>query len=512
MASRRYNAVRNIVWAVINKAMVIIMPFAVRTAMIYYLGVEYTGLGSLFTSVLTVLSLAELGFSSAMVFSMYEPINKGDEEKVCALLNFYRLVYAVIGLAVLVVGLVLMPFLPSLISGSVPGGIDIYVLYGIYLANTVAGYFLFAHKVSLLTAYQRGDVVSKVGLATNVGMYSLQIVALVLTQNFYVYAALLPLSTIANNVACNVLSKRLFPSISCRGRLGRESIRDIAKRVSGVFLYKLSSTTRTSFDSIVISAFLGLAVLTQYQNYYMVVSSVSGMLAVVINAITASVGDGIVSKSREENYDDFRVFVFLYMSVAAVCAACLACLTQPFMRVWVGEDLAVADGLSMLFVLYFYVQTMGDIVYLYRTAAGLWWQDRVRPVVESVANIALNLLFVQVWGFAGVLLATVVTLVVINFGWGARILFKHYFRRGMGGYLVLQARQFAAALAACAVAYLACGFIDVPGIPGLFLKLACALLCSTAVLWVISFRTELFKQSTAFMGGTLRLLSKKVSR
>ena len=172
----------------------------------------------------------------------------------------------------------------------------------------------------------------------------------------------------------------------------------------------------------------------------------------------------------------------------------------------------MADGLSMLFVLYFYVQTMGDIVYLYRTAAGLWWQDRVRPVVESVANIALNLLFVQVWGFAGVLLATVVTLVVINFGWGAHILFKHYFRRGMGGYLVLQARQFAAALAACAVAYLVCGFIDVPGILGLFLKLACALLCSTAVLWVISFRTELFKQSTAFAGGTLRLLSKKVSR
>lgn len=511
MASRRYNAVRNIVWAVINKAMVIIMPFAARTAMIYYLGVEYTGLGSLFTSVLNALSLAELGFSSAMVFSMYEPVNKGDEAKVCALLNFYRLVYAVIGLAVLVIGLVLMPLLPSLISGSVPSGIDIYVLYGIYLTNTVAGYFLFAHKVSLLTACQRGDVVSKVGLATNMGMYALQIAALVLTQNFYAYAALLPLSTLIINVSCNVLSKRLFPSIACRGRLDRESIRDIAKRVSGVFLYKLSSTTRTSFDSIVISAFLGLATLTQYQNYYMVVSSVSGMLAVVINAITASIGDGIVSKSREENYGDFKVFVFLYMSAAAVCTACLACLIQPFMCLWVGEDLALADGLSMLFVLYFYVQTMGDIVYLYRTAAGLWWQDRVRPVVESVANIALNLIFVQIWGFSGVLLATVATLVVINFGWGACILFKHYFKRGMGSYLALQARQGAAALAACAIALLACGLIDVPGISGLFLKLACALLCSTAVLWIVSFRTELFKQSATFVKGTLRLLSKKAS-
>ena len=511
MASRRYNAARNIVWAVVNKVMVIIMPFAVRTAMIYCLGVEYTGLSSLFTSVLTVLSLAELGFSSAMVFSMYEPINKGDTAKLCALLKFYRLVYRVIGVAVLAVGLALVPFLPTLIKGSAPDGIDIYVLYAIYLSNTVASYFLYAHKVSLLTAWQRGDVVSKVGLATSAGMYTLQIAVLVLAQNFYIYAALLPISTVANNVACNVLSRRLFPDIVCEGELDRETVRDIARRVSGVFLYKLSSTTRTSFDSIVISAFLGLAVLAQYQNYFMVVSSVSGMLAVVINAITASVGDGIVSKSPEENHSDFKVFVFLYMSVAAVCAACLACLIQPFMRVWVGEDLALADGLAMLFVLYFYVQTMGDIVYLYRTAAGLWWQDRARPLVESFANIALNLLFVRIWGLAGVLLATVVTLVLINFGWGAHILFKHYFKCGMADYLALQARQAVAALVACAVALLVCGLVAIPGIPGLFVKLACALLCSMAVLWAFSFKSDLFKQSRAFVRGTLRLLSKKTA-
>lgn len=511
MASRRYNAARNIVWAVINKIFVIIMPFAARTAMIYYLGVEYTGLGSLFTSVLTVLSLAELGFSSAMVFSMYEPINKGDKPKLCALLSFYRLVYRVIGIAVLVVGVVLMPFLPSLIKGSVPGGINIYVLYAIYLSNTVIGYFLYAYKVSLLTAYQRGDVVSKVGLVTSVGMYALQIAALVLTQNFYVYAALLPLSTIVNNIVCNVLSNRLYPDIVCEGRLDRETVGDIAKRVSGVFLYKLSSTTRTSFDSVVISAFLGLSVLTQYQNYFMIVSSVSGMLAVVINAITASVGDGIVSKSRDENYGDFKVFVFLYMAIAAVCSSCLLCLIQPFMRIWVGNDLAIADGLAALFVLYFYVQTMGDIVYLYRTAAGLWWQDRIRPIIESVANVILNLLFVQLWGFAGILLATITTLVFINFGWGAHILFKHYFKRGIGDYLALQARQFVAMIAGCAVSYFICGFIGVAGVPGLCLKLACSLVLSLAVLWAFSFKSDLFSQSMDFMKGTLRLLLRKTA-
>ena len=131
--------------------------------------------------------------------------------------------------------------------------------------------------------------------------------------------------------------------------------------------------------------------------------------------------------------------------------------------------------------------------------------------METFANIALNLLFVHIWGFAGVLLATVVTLVLINFGWGAHILFKHYFKCGMADYLALQARQAVIALVACAVALLACGFVATPGIPGLFMKLACALLCSMAVLWAFSFKSDLFKQSRAFVRGTLRLLSKKTA-
>ncbi len=507
MKSRRYNAARNIIWAVINKIIIIIMPFAARTAMIYCLGVEYTGLGSLFTSVLTVLSLAELGFSSAMVFNMYEPVNKGDKTTLCALLNFYRLVYRVIGLVVLVVGVAFIPLLPLLIKDGSPGEIDIYILYGIYLSNTVIGYYLYAYKVSLLTAYQRGDIVSKISLVSSAGMYFLQIVVLVFTRNFYIYALILPISTVANNVACDVFSKRLYPDIVCEGRLDHEVVRDIAKRVSGVFLYKLSSTTRTSFDSIIISTYLGLAVLTQYQNYYMIISSVSGMLAVVINAITASVGDGIVSKSSNENYDNFKLFVFLYMSVTAVCAACLLCLIQPFMQIWVGDGMMLGAGPAALFVLYFYVQAMGDIVYLYRTAAGLWWQDRMRPVVESIANIALNLIFVHIWGFAGVLFATIVTLVVINFCWGAYILFKHYFRRDMGEYLRIQARQFAAMILACTIVCFSSSFVEVPGIPGLFLKLACALFCSIAVLVAVSFKTGLFKQGIDFVRDTLRLLS-----
>lgn len=511
MISRRYNAARNIIWAIINKIIIIIMPFVARTAMIYCLGVEYTGLGSLFTSVLTVLSLAELGFSSAMVFSMYEPVNKGDKTSLCALLKFYRLVYRIIGLVVLIAGIVFMPFLPVFIKGSAPGEINIYVLYVIYLSNTVIGYFLYAYKISLLTAYQRGDIVSKIGLVSSVGMYVLQISVLVFTQNFYVYALILPLSTVVNNVACNVVSKHLYPDIVCEGRLDRKVVWDIAKRVSGVFLYKLSSTTRTSFDSIIISTYLGLAVLTQYQNYYMIISSVSGMLAVVINAITASVGDGIVSKPRNENYNNFRLFVFLYMAVATVCAACLLCLLQPFMQIWVGDDLTMASWPAALFVLYFYVQAMGDIVYLYRTAAGLWWQDRIRPVVESVANITLNLIFVHIWGFAGVLFATIITLVVINFWWGAYILFKHYFRCGMGGYLRIQARQFVVMLLACFVAYYVSSLVGLPSILGLFLRFGCALFSSIAVLWAISFKTDLFKQSVVFIKETLRLLSMNAS-
>jgi len=506
--SRIKKSLRNIIWAVVNKVAIIIMPFIVRTVLIYKLGAEYTGLSGLFTSILTMLSLAELGFSNAMVYCMYEPIHKKDTNTICALLNFYKKIYRIIGFFILIIGIILAPFINNFINGSIPENINIYLLYLIYLTNTVLSYFLFAYKSSLLTAYQRSDEISKIGLTCNLVLYGFQIIVLFFTRNFYLYALLLPLSTVAMNIAYEVFSRKLFPDIACKGEIDKQLKKKIKKRVIGIMLYKISSTTRTSFDSIIISAFLGLVILTQYQNYFMIISSVLGILTVIGNAITASVGDSIVAKTTDENYKDFKKFLFIYMWVAGICAVCILCLIQPFMQVWVGKDLMLDVTMAILFCAYFYIQTMGDMVFVYRTAAGLWWEDRIRPVVEAFANIALNLLFVKFFGLYGIIFATIVTLLGINFVWGAHILFKHYFKRGMFEYIKFQVLQMVITTIACVVCFLLCGGVGT-NIFGFMIVILLCVVITNGIFYICHRKTDMFKEAKTFFLRMIRVLKLK---
>ena len=204
---RTKNATRNVFFGVSLKIYTLIIPFLMRTAMIYLLGVEYLGLNSLFTSILQVLNLAELGVGSAMVFSMYKPIADDDEIKICALMGLYRHYYRIIGGVVLVGGLVVVPFLPNLISGDVPNDINVYVLYLMNLCATVLTYWLFAYRNSIFQAYQRTDVVSKVTLITDTMKYLIQIAVLALFHNYYYYVLAILFSQVVNNILIALLSK-----------------------------------------------------------------------------------------------------------------------------------------------------------------------------------------------------------------------------------------------------------------------------------------------------------------
>ena len=189
--SRTKNAARNVLFGLINKIIVLLFPFAIRAIIIQTLGSEYLGLNSLFTSILQVLNLAELGFNSAVVYSMYKPIAENDTNTICALMNLYRKIYRIIGIIVVVVGLILLPFLSYLIKGSYPTDINIYILYIIYLFNTGLTYFLFAYKSALLTAHQRSDVISNVQSIAFILQYVIQIIILLKTKNYYMFVIVL---------------------------------------------------------------------------------------------------------------------------------------------------------------------------------------------------------------------------------------------------------------------------------------------------------------------------------
>ena len=207
--SRTKNAVRNIYSGMFNKIFTIFFPFLIRTVLIKKIGIEYAGPNSLFSSILQVLNLTELGFASAVVYSMYKPIAEDDKDTICALLNFYKRVYFIIGLVILALGTAVMPFLPHLIKGNIPQDINIYVLYSIYLVNTSLSYLLFGYKNSLLNAHQRRDVISNILTITQGLMNICQLLILVTIKNYYLYVLMMPIFTVLNNVMVGIETKRI---------------------------------------------------------------------------------------------------------------------------------------------------------------------------------------------------------------------------------------------------------------------------------------------------------------
>ena len=268
MESRVKNAKRNIFSSVINKILSILMPFVIRTIIINELGIEYLGLDNLFVSILQILNLSEMGISSAIVYCLYKPISEGDNEKIYALYNFIRKAYHYIGLGILSVGLIIVPFLRYFIAGSIPEDVNLYVLYFIYLFNTVISYFLFAYKNALLNAYQRIDISTNILTISRMFMYILQIVLLIIFHNYYIYAIMLPLCTIVNNYITKYYTDKLFPDIVAKGNLENDTKDKLKKQIGGVFVTKICTVSRNSLDSIVISAYLGLSVTAIYGNYY----------------------------------------------------------------------------------------------------------------------------------------------------------------------------------------------------------------------------------------------------
>ncbi|MBR3742913.1 MAG: polysaccharide biosynthesis protein [Clostridia bacterium] len=462
--SRMTHAKRNIKSAAVIKLITPITSFITRTALIYSLGSLYLGLNSLFTSMLQVLSLAELGFGSAMVFSLYKPMAEEDHVTVCALLRLYQRIYRIIGSVILGVGLILIPFLPHLINGSVPDGMNLTVLYLIRLADTSVSYFLFSYRSALLDASQQKRVFYYIHSVAKIALCVLQVTLLLLFRNYYMFCVVQPLIQIGINLAIWRVTEKKFPQYKCEGDLPKETVRDITKRVTGLFMFKVSHVLRNSFDSIILSAFLGLDILAKYQNYLLIVTTVVGITSILTDSTLSSVGNSVAMESKEKNYKNFLAFQLLFMTLVGCVCACMCGLYQPFIRFWVKEENLFPTGLMLVFVVYFFTERMGNICFQYRQASGLWWEDRIRPIVDGLTNLTLNYFLVQYIGVAGVMLSTILCQVFIDSVWGSRILFRSYFtEQKQRDYLARLLLFAGATAAACGLSMVLCGFLPESG-------------------------------------------------
>ena len=474
---RTKNASRNMVFGILLKIYQIAIPFLMRTAMIYFMGVQYLGLNSLFTSILQVLNLAELGVGSAMVYSMYKPIAEDDETTICALMRLYRLYYRIIGLVIAVIGLLLMPFVPKLLKGDLHSELNVYILYLLYLAVTVLSYWLFAYKNSLLQAHQRTDVTSKVTLVTNTVQYGLQFLVLVTIKNYYVYV-LVALGTQAlTNIVTAIVATKMYPHYHPVGKLPKSQIQDINHRIRDLFTSKLGGVIVNSADTVVVSAFLGLTMLAIYQNYYFILTAVIGFVGIAFQSCTAGIGNSVIVESKEKNFGDLKKFTFLIAWISGVCTCCFLCLYQPFMEIWVGKDLMLDFGSVICFCIYYFIYEINQLLNTYKDAAGIWHEDRFRPLVTALANLIMNLVMVQFWEIYGVLLSTVLSTLFVGMPWLLHNLFTVLFDKAqMKEYLRPLFRYAFVVAISCAVCYAVSTAVNLSVLGNLIFR---TVICST---------------------------------
>lgn len=452
---RTKNSVRNLIWGIVNKAVSLFLPFLIRTIIINVLGKEYLGLNNLFTSILNVLNLAELGVGAAMVYSMYKPIAESDSTNICSLLALYKKVYRIIGFIILGIGLVLIPFLPSLIKGGVDG-INVNVLYLIFLVDTVLSYLLFAYKNSLLMAHQRTDISSNIGTVIHILLNATQVVILLVFKNYYIYIVVKPIFTIANNLLVNWATNKMYPEYKPRGMVSKEIQHEIFGRVKALVGHKIGTTVVTSADSLVISAFLGLGILAIYSNYYYIIYFIVSLTSIFFSGMLAGIGNSLVVESDKKNYTLFENINFILSWLVAWCSVCLLCLFQPFMEMWMGEDMLLSTSSLICIVVYYYSWQFRTTGLYFKDAAGMWQADFWKPYVAAIFNIVVNIVLVHLIGINGVFISTIICMVGINFPWETHVLFRDLFKRSPAKYISQELVSLIKAIIMCTVTYLIC--------------------------------------------------------
>ena len=414
--SRVRNSIRNAATSVGGQLLNNLLRFICRTVFIYTLGKEFLGISSLYTNILTLLSISELGFSSAVTFSLYKPLAENDRETIRSLMAFYKKAYRVIGLIIFGVGMCLMPFLPKLMTG-VTDKVNIYLYYFLYLMQTVVSYLFYAYKAVLLTADQKKYISDLISYFCQIVMNVLQIIVLFTLRSFFIYTVLLIAENIVANLLVAAAADRHYPYIHGSAKpLSDGQKKDIFSRVYAMALYKVSSAVGTATDNLIISAWISVAAVGIYNNYYMIIQVFQNLLTGVFQSVSASVGNQFVGESRDRNAFIFRCLNLANNFLVTMLSVCFLTVFQPFITIWIGKDYLLADSVLWIVVYNFATNYYQYVVQIYREATGVFVKGKYRAVATAVSNLIISIILVQLMGIGGVFLGSIISRMATT-GW-----------------------------------------------------------------------------------------------
>ena len=414
---RIQHTIKNIVFGYIGNLSSTVLGFILRTVFIMKLDETLLGVNGLYTGVLSMLSMAELGIGTALNFSLYAPVAQKNYDKIKSYMQFYKKAYRIIGLIVAVLGIVLVPFLKYFIKD--PGGYGIQELtiyYLIFLFNTVSTYFV-SYKYSLVNAEQKNYIQTNILTVTKLATTILQLIVLVVTSNFLLYLLTAAAVELLQKIwANNYLNKR-YPYLLDKDivPLGKEETKDIWDKTKALLCLKIGDIARLQTDSIIISSFIQVAIVGIVDNYNMVINAVQNFVLVIFNSAISSFGNLIATESKQKQYELFKVYRFVANWIYGLSAIGFYVLLTPLVvDLWLGEKWLLGANIVALIVIDYYFKGDRVVMMNFRTAAGVFEQDKFLPLIQGGVNLVISIALVQKIGLIGVYIGTVVSGLIAN--------------------------------------------------------------------------------------------------
>lgn len=402
---RKKNSFFNMIGSLWSYFIATIFTFITQSCIIKILGIEYNGINGLFTNVITMLSVAELGIGTTIIFKLYKPLADNDREAINSWMNFYKICYRIVAVFVAIVGFIIMPLIP-LVVGNVNISENIKILYVISLMDTILSYVM-TYKRSILYADQKNYIINLVHIGYVIFMNITQIVLLMIFKNYYIFLLVKLIYRFLENILINVYVNKNYKYINEKPKeLSKYEKKDVFERIKAIFLQKVSFVINKGIDNVVISSILGIVAVGYYTNYFTIVAAITAIIYQIVSSFTASVGSLLTENNSNKNFDIYKKINFFNSFITAIGVVGFSCCVQPFIHLWIGKEYELSIFVVLSFALYIYSDSIRRSITIYKDAAGICKEDKWMYVIMACINLASSILLCKIIGISGVILGT----------------------------------------------------------------------------------------------------------
>ena len=504
--SRTENSARNTVVALAGRVLAILLGYAVRVVFTRTLAQVYVGVNGLFLDIINVLSLSELGIETAVTYALYKPIAEGDMERQKSIMRYYAKLYRMVAVAVALLGLAVLPFLPSLIADY--GALDhVTLIYLLYLANAVASYLLI-YKRTLIDAHQMSFITSLYHNGFLVLQYVVQMIVLVVTREFVPYLVVAIVCTVGGNLALSRKADKMFPYLRDRDVQDFDPS-NIERDVRAMLLHKAGLVVVNNTDNLVLSSLFGLIVVGIYSNYFLIIGSVKQICHEFFMGMAASVGNLGVTSSKERIQ---RILESVLLAAALLygwAGICLYELIDPFVVLSFGEEYLFERGIVLVLCVNFVVMGLRSPSTIFHDSLGLFYHDRFKALSEAAVNLFASIAFAHLLGpigvFCGTLLATISTSSWIE-PW---IIYRKSLGRSPAPYYIRLCAYAVVIAAAWALTAWVCGYVQGEPLPTMLLRIPICMVVPVTVFFIAFWHTSEFQ---LLVGKARQLLRHRLGR